>query len=368
MLTNKIVFTTCISCMVLLYACAPSQPARTNVLKPAPVQKTPQTGNKTPVTNRLDTQRNKSPYTIPEQVTRRDSKTADNKQDAAVAKNGAPVESAPVYEAPEGERPAARTPQYYRLITDSIQQVSAKSTYYRMTDSLSKIMSRPPTNGKNPAMNADWYTTVNFNIRKPNYVILHHTAQTSAEQTLFTFSISRTNVSAHYVIGRDGQVYQMLNDYLRAWHSGSSKWGSITDMNSCSLGIEIDNSGTEPFSDAQINALIKLLGYLKKQYDIPQANFIAHSDIAPTRKNDPSQYFPWKKLADAGFGYWYDSSNLAEPPADFNTFMAMRVIGYDVSNQSAAIKAFKLHYIQNDLTPTLTDFDKKVLYNIYRKY
>lgn len=262
-----------------------------------------------------------------------------------------------------------RSPQYYKFITDSIQRVTAKPTYYKMADSLMRVMTQIPTNSKNPAINASqWYTTVNFNIRKPNYVILHHTAQTSVEQTLYTFSISRTNVSAHYVVGRDGIIYQMLNDYMRAWHAGNSKWGNNTDINSSSLGIEIDNDGEEPFSDAQINALLTLLAYLKKEYGIPQSNFIAHSDIAPTRKNDPSKYFPWKKLADAGYGQWYDSLNMQEPPSDFNSLLALRVIGYDISNQADAIKAFKLHYVQNDTSPQFTDWDKKVLFNLYRRY
>jgi N-acetylmuramoyl-L-alanine amidase len=213
-----------------------------------------------------------------------------------------------------------------------------------------------------------WYTTENFDARKPNFIILHHTGQTSAEQTLFTFSITRTGVSAHFVVGRDGVVYQMLNEYMRAWHAGKSHWGAITDMNSCSLGIEIDNNGDEPFSEPQVTALLTLLTYLKNKFGIPQANFIGHADIAPGRKDDPCKYFPWKRLAEAGFGYWYDSTNLQQPPADFNALLALRVIGYDVSNQAAAIKSFKLHFVQTDTTPVLSDYDKKILYNVYLNY
>ncbi len=342
--------------LIMVYSCTPTQPSRTNVLtKPQPHQQKP-------VAKPSGKQPNQTVFQKPEQVTRRD----DEPVSSAPQKTTPP----PVYVPPPSTdaRPANRTRAYYKLITDSIQQVSARPLYNRMMDSLTNIL-RVVKNPKNPAVNAaDWNTTVNFNIRKPNFVILHHTAQTSPEQTLFTFSITRTNVSAHYVIGRDGIVHQMLNDYMRAWHAGNSKWGAITDMNSCSLGIEIDNNGEEAFSDVQIDALIKLLTFLKKEYDIPQANFIAHSDIAPTRKNDPSKYFPWKKLAGAGFGYWYDSFNMITPPEDFNALLALRVIGYDTRNQSSAIKAFKLHYIQNDTSPTLSDYDKKVLYNLYLKY
>jgi len=208
--------------------------------------------------------------------------------------------------------------------------------------------------------------SIHFNLRKPNYVIIHHTAQDSVEQTLHTFTVPHTEVSAHYVIGREGDVYQMLSDYVRAWHAGVGKWGSVTDLNSISLGIELDNNGKEPFTEPQIYSLLNLLDTLKKHYNIPAANFIAHSDIAPTRKVDPSAFFPWKRLAEHGFGCWPDEV-LMTPPAQFNAEDALRIIGYDTSNLEAAIKAFKLHYIQNDVSGELNDYDLSVLYSLYRK-
>src|SRR5579871_744044 len=104
-----------------------------------------------------------------------------------------------------------------------------------------------------------WVGTINFNLRKPNFVIIHHTAQNSCPQTLQTFTVQKTQVSAHYVICRDGTVHHMLNDYLRAWQAGLSRWGNVTDVNSISVGIELDNNGYEPFSDLQINSLLHLL-------------------------------------------------------------------------------------------------------------
>src|SRR3978361_2336081 len=85
-----------------------------------------------------------------------------------------------------------------------------------------------------------WVGTTNFNMRKPNFVIIHHTAQNSCDQTLKFFTTPKTQVSAHYVICKDGTVHHMLNDYLRAWQAGNARWGSNTDLNSCSIGIEID--------------------------------------------------------------------------------------------------------------------------------
>ncbi len=216
--------------------------------------------------------------------------------------------------------------------------------------------------------NVDWAEAIHYDIRKPNFVIIHHTAQHSLAQTIRTFQLEHTKVSAHYVIGKDGRVVQMLNDYLRSWHAGRSKWGNVTDMNSVSLGIELDNNGREIFPEAQINALLILLDTLKTKYQIPFTNFLGHADVAPARKNDPSVFFPWKRLADRGFGVWYDESNLVSPPDNFNFVDALRIMGYDVSNLNKTIVAFKRKFIVTDVEETLTDYDKRVLYNLYRRY
>jgi len=267
----------------------------------------------------------------------------------------------------------------------------------------------PPTPGTDKLLlGRYWVGTTNFNLRKPNYVIIHHTAQDSTAQTLKTFTMASTQVSAHYVIGRDGRVYHMLNDYLRAWHGGVARWGNNTDINSSSIGIELDNNGTEPFAQTQIASLLQVLAGLKKAYGIPAANFIGHADIAPSRKNDPSAFFPWKQLADNGYGLWYDAGPLPSPngydpavPADsaglpqpplpapirpdttaldtqlarlnaaypiFNPREALRIIGYDTQDLPAAIRAFKLHFVQQNVNAQLTDADNRILFNLYKKY
>jgi N-acetylmuramoyl-L-alanine amidase len=242
--------------------------------------------------------------------------------------------------------------------------------YKNMAKGFSKIIKATPPEGQTiDSLNNEQYFvgTVNMGIRRPNFVIIHHTAQDSTAQTLKTFTIARTAVSAHYVVGRDGKVYHMVNDYLRAQHAGVGRWGNDTDLNSSSIGIELDNNGTtDPWTDAQINSLCSLLATLKKKYSIPTANFIGHADIAPTRKPDPNN-FPWKTLAKKGFGYWYDDV-LQMPPADFDTTIALRIIGYDVRNLPAAITAFKRHFVGTDITPKLTEPDKLILYNLYKKY
>ncbi|WP_426326714.1 N-acetylmuramoyl-L-alanine amidase [Pedobacter sp. R-06] len=253
----------------------------------------------------------------------------------------------------------------------SSKYAATEKIYKEKAKDFSKIINTTPPAGQLydslGATNQEWIGSVNFGIRKPNFVVIHHTAQDSLAQTIKTFFSTKAGTSAHYVISRDGKVVHMVNDYLRANHAGVSKWGKDTDLNSSSIGIELDNNGlTDPWPDAQINSLLKLLATLKKTYGIPTANFIGHADIAPKRKNDPKN-FPWKKLADKGFGYWYDDV-LKNPPLDFNTEMALKYIGYDTSNLPAAITAFKIHFIQSDITPTLTPVDILVLYNVYMKY
>lgn len=353
-----------------LCACGDRIPAKTNVLSKPPASN----NNKVTKPKQTTPKQNQTVFTKPEQITRNNNNKKEEGSPEATNLNIDRPEI--VYKDGPGTFGSSyntvyRSSGWFLQKADSLQRAYSVSDYNNNIQTIIDQISAVPNNGKNPAVNSSkWYAAIDFNIRKPNFVIIHHTAQESASQTLFTFSVRRSlGSSAHYVIGRDGIVYQMLNDYVRSWHAGNSKWGSITDMNSCSLGIELDNNGTtDKFSDAQIDALLKLLVFLKKEYGIPQANFIGHCDVAPGRKQDPSKYFPWKRLADNGFGYWYDPYNLPTPPADFNPMMALRLIGYDLKNPTEAIGAFKLHYIQTDLSKTLTDYDKKVLYSIYKKY
>lgn len=214
---------------------------------------------------------------------------------------------------------------------------------------------------------AEWVGTTNFTMRRPNYVIIHHTAQNSCDQTLKTFTIPRTQVSSHYVICKEGTIYHMLNDYLRGHHAGVSRWGNNTDLNSSSVGIEIDNNGFEEFTEAQINSLLQLLGRLKRSYGIPQSNFLGHGDIAPTRKVDPNWRFPWKLLSENGFGLWWNDTTGVEIPTSFNHIVALRIVGYDIKDSSAAIRAFKQHFIQ-DTTNIMIESDRKILYQLMKQY
>ncbi len=240
--------------------------------------------------------------------------------------------------------------------------------YRNQSKELAKQVTEQPGNIVNDTIRvpADWVGTTNFNLRKPSFVIIHHTAQNSCPETLRTFTLPRTGVSAHYVICKDGTVHHMLSDYLRAAHAGVSRWGNLIDINSASIGIELDNNGFQPFDSLQMNSLISLLARLKKDYNISTPNFIGHGDIAPTRKNDPNYRFPWKTLADKGFGLWYDEVR-DSVPVGFNHIQALRIVGYDVKDTTAAIRSFKRHFLQ-DTTKRINDVDRSVLYNLQKKY
>lgn len=197
------------------------------------------------------------------------------------------------------------------------------------------------------ATKASWQPSPNFDQRRPNLVIIHHTGDDTLEQALRTLSSPERKVSAHYLIGRDGRIVQLVDESDRAWHAGKSWWAGFTDINSVSLGIELDNNGREPFADAQIDSLLELLADIRQRHHVPPANFIGHADVAPARKDDPSRFFPWQRLAAQGFGLWCDTT---PPPAPigFDLAAALAALGYDPRTPEASLKAFRLHFVRAD--------------------
>ncbi len=150
----------------------------------------------------------------------------------------------------------------------------------------------------------------------PDSIILHYTGMPSASEALLWLANPLSEVSCHYFVFEDGRIWQMVPESRRAWHAGKSSWHGETDMNSRSIGIEIANAGhdlskmpPEPseypdFPEAQIDAVIRLVADIKARWSIPDARILAHSDIAPGRKVDPGERFPWERLAAAGVGLW----------------------------------------------------------------
>lgn len=198
-----------------------------------------------------------------------------------------------------------------------------------------------------------WTPSPNFDARRPDFVIIHHTSDNEIDAALATLTNPAREVSAHYLIERDGTLYQLVDERARAWHAGKSKWGFETDLNSASIGIELDNNGHEPYTEPQVASLLALLADLKARYHIPTANFLGHGDIAVGRKVDPSALFPWKRLADRGFGLWCDPGPF-QPLVPVDVPLSLQSLGYDVSDPEAATRAFNRHFMGVEDSAQLT--------------
>jgi N-acetylmuramoyl-L-alanine amidase len=152
--------------------------------------------------------------------------------------------------------------------------------------------------------------------RRPEYVVLHYTGMPTAEAAIALLREPASEVSSHYVIDERGKVFQLAPESRRAWHAGVSYWRGVADMNSASIGIEICNAGHDgglpEFPDRQIEAVIALCLDLSARYAIRPERFLAHSDIAPSRKRDPGERFPWAQLGQAKVGHWVEP----EPPSE----------------------------------------------------
>ena len=205
-----------------------------------------------------------------------------------------------------------------------------------------------------------WQPSPNFGERLPNFVVIHHTGADSAAAALRVLSSRQTEVSAHYLIVRDGTIIQLVDERARAWHAGDSRWGSSIDLNSVSIGIELDNNGREPYPQAQIDALLSLLSDLRRRYRIPVANTLGHSDVAPRRKVDPGPLFPWRVLAVNGFGLWCDPP-YPPPPPEFDAMLGLRTIGYDVRDPAAAVSAFRMHFTPDEPASELNERDRALI-------
>ncbi|WP_439645794.1 N-acetylmuramoyl-L-alanine amidase [Sphingomonas changbaiensis] len=180
-------------------------------------------------------------------------------------------------------------------------------------------------------------------------IVLHYTGMQDAASAIQRLCDPEAKVSAHYVVTEDGQVLRLVDEANRAWHAGRSHWRGITDVNSASVGIEIVNPGHEfgyrPFPEEQIDALIPLVHGIKERYGVTRGNVVGHSDVAPARKQDPGELFPWYRLAKLRLALPRPTKNLMDPGwTDAGFLLALERFGYDVTDDLAATVAFQRRF------------------------
>ncbi|MGX9354891.1 N-acetylmuramoyl-L-alanine amidase [Roseobacteraceae bacterium S113] len=182
---------------------------------------------------------------------------------------------------------------------------------------------------------AIWWPSPNFGPRRdglrPSLIVLHYTAMPSAEGARDWLCTAHAEVSAHYVIARAGTIWQLVEEDARAWHAGAGQWRGQDDINSRSIGIEIANTGAEPFPEPQMAALERLMRRIMARHEITET--IGHSDMAIGRKIDPGPHFDWARLARQGLA---DSAGAS--PAEITTFReAARARGFTCPADDAAL-------------------------------
>lgn len=211
--------------------------------------------------------------------------------------------------------------------------------------------------------------------RSPNYndregvavdmLVMHYTGMRSAEEALDRLCDPAAKVSAHYVIEEDGTIHTLVDEEHRAWHAGVASWRGADNINSRSVGIELVNPGHEfgyrAFPKSQVSAAIDLCHGILARHDIPARNVVGHSDVAPSRKEDPGELFPWRALATQGIGLW-PSANADAPIVDqHDVERTLQGVGYDINDLPAAIKAFQRHFCPAHMDGTANDATRRSL-------
>jgi N-acetylmuramoyl-L-alanine amidase len=207
----------------------------------------------------------------------------------------------------------------------------------------------------------------NFDARTgpPDMIVLHYTGMRTGAAALERLRDPAAKVSAHYLVEEDGRIFALVPEARRAWHAGKSFWRGETDINARSVGVEIVNPGHEfgyrPFPDGQIDAVIDLLADIRSRWSVDDARILGHSDVAPARKEDPGELFPWKQLAQAGHGLWVEppaapGAALAEGdegPGVFALQAGLNRLGYDSAPSgrydgatATIVRAFQRHWRQ----------------------
>lgn len=196
---------------------------------------------------------------------------------------------------------------------------------------------------------ASGFASPNFGPRRggvrPDMVVIHYTAMESCAAALARLCDPAAEVSAHWLIAEDGRVIALVPEEMRAWHAGAGAWGSVGDVNSRSIGIELANDGAQPFGAPQMAALERLLAGIMARWQVRPERVIGHSDMAPERKRDPGPRFDWRALARAGLSVWPEDGGAAGVGAAPGALIpALRAFGYPEAPPEALLAAFRLRF------------------------
>ncbi len=212
----------------------------------------------------------------------------------------------------------------------------------------------------------------NFNDRllPVSMVVLHYTGMPTAAGALDRLTDPASGVSAHYVVAEDGVVVRLVDEAKRAWHAGKSWWRGVTDVNSASVGIEIVNPGHEfgyrPFPEAQMAAVEDLVRGIVGRFTIAPGKVVGHSDIAPTRKDDPGELFDWPRLARAHLADPVPAAAADPGWTDAGFVAALHRYGYDVTDPAAAAIAFQRHFRPRDIGGAIDAESRGILLRLLR--
>ena len=228
------------------------------------------------------------------------------------------------------------------------------------------------------------YSKKTRKLKDIKFVIIHYTGMQSEIESIERLKDPKQKVSSHYLINRKGQITKMVDERKTAWHAGKSKWKNFTNLNRQSIGIELVNRGYEfgyqKFSNIQIKSLIRLCKSLKKKYKIKNEYFLGHSDIAPLRKVDPGENFPWQKLSKHNLGVWYKEKlqhiKFQKNKTRFNFFKNIYKFGYryfslkkrTTQKDKKIIKAFQLRFLPKRVSGNLDQKTLKISYYLATSY
>lgn len=177
-------------------------------------------------------------------------------------------------------------------------------------------------------------------------VVLHYTGMKTGAAAIERLTDREARVSSHYLVNEDGVVLRLVEEAKRAWHAGATWWRGVSDVNSASIGIEIVNPGHEfgyrPFPQDQVASVVRLTNEIVKRHNIEPINVVGHSDVAPARKQDPGELFPWDKLAQLGIAVPRPRDAHVDPGWSDSAFLlALERFGYEITDKEAAVVAFQ---------------------------